>query len=101
MLKTKNQIALAKSGIELKVEKIRTEIETLDNEVNSLKQELKLADRIYKNYEGRYREKLTSMSDVIIKQSEQIQKILQLQQAKNKRNERIFALEKLANGDLK
>ncbi len=40
------------------------------------------------------------MSDVIIKQSEQIQKILQLQQAKNKRNERILALEKLTNGDL-
>ena len=40
------------------------------------------------------------MSNVIIKQSEQIQKILQLQQARNKRNERIFALEKLANGDI-
>jgi hypothetical protein len=39
------------------------------------------------------------MSDVIIKQSAQIQKILQLQMAKNKRIERIFALEKLANGE--
>jgi hypothetical protein len=41
------------------------------------------------------------MSDVIIKQSQQIEKILQLQQVKNKRNERIFALEKLANGEQK
>ncbi|MDQ7068017.1 MAG: hypothetical protein Q9M40_08610 [Sulfurimonas sp.] len=37
------------------------------------------------------------MNDVIIKQSQQIEKILQLQIAKNKRNEKIFALEKLAN----
>lgn len=47
----------------------------------------------------RYKEKLSSMSDVIIKQSSQIQKILELQMAQNKRNERIFALIKLANGD--
>ncbi len=99
-LKTQTKVQLATRGIELQVEKIRTEIETLNNDINSLKQELKLAEKIYKNYEGRYREKLTSMSDVIIKQSEQIQKILQLQQARNKRNERIFALEKLANGDI-
>jgi hypothetical protein len=38
------------------------------------------------------------MSDVIIKQSEQIQKILSLLEVKNKRTERVFALEKLANG---
>ena len=99
-LKMQTKVKLATSGIELQVEKIQTEIETLNKEINSLEQELKLADKIYKNYEGRYREKLTSMSDVIIKQSEQIQKILQLQQARNKRNERIFALEKLANGDI-
>jgi hypothetical protein len=39
------------------------------------------------------------MSDVIIKQSAQIEKILQLQMAKNKRTEKIFELEKIANGD--
>ena len=99
-IKTQNQVALAKSGINLQIEKIRTEIKTFDNDIVSLKKELALANEIYKNYEGRYREKLSSMSNVIIKQSEQIQKILQLQQARNKRNERIFALEKLANGDI-
>ncbi|MCK9490946.1 MAG: TolC family protein [Sulfurimonas sp.] len=98
-LKTKTQVELAKKGITLKVDKIRTEIETYNLEISSLHKELTLANEIYKNYEGRYREKLTSMSDVIIKQSEQIQKILELQMAKNKRNERIFALEKLANGE--
>ncbi len=100
-MKTKSQVALANSGIELQIQKIRTEIESLGNDIESLKKELTLADEIYNNYEARYREKLASMSDVIIKQSEQIQKILQLQQTINKRNERIFALEKLANGEEK
>lgn len=98
-LKTQTQVQLAKKGIALKIAKTRTEIATADSEIISLQKELDLADAIYENYEGRYREKLSSMSDVIIKQSEQIQKILQLQIAKNKRNERIFALEKLANGE--
>jgi outer membrane protein TolC len=98
-LKTQTQVQLAKKGIALKVAKIRTEIQAVNSEIESLQKELDLANEIYANYEGRYREKLSSMSDVIIKQSEQIQKILQLQMAKNKRNERIFALEKLANGD--
>ena len=98
-LKTKTQVQLARRGIALKIAKIRTEIQTVDNEIISLKKELTLANAIYENYEGRYKEKLSSMSDVIIKQSQQIQKILQLQMAQNKRNERIFALEKLANGE--
>ncbi|DAB29760.1 MAG TPA: transporter, partial [Sulfurimonas sp. UBA12504] len=95
------QLELARQGIALQVEKIRTEITSFDEEINFLEKELLLADEIYKNYEGRYREKLSSMSDVIIKQSEQIEKILQLQMTKNKKNERIFALEKLANGENK
>ncbi len=96
-LKTKTQVQLAQAGIELRTAKLKTEIESLDEELDSLNKELTLANEIYANYEGRYKEKLVSMSDVIIKQSEQIQKILQLQLVKNKRNERIFALEKLAN----
>ena len=71
----------------------------MDVEIASLKKELELANAIYENYEGRYKEKLVSMSDVIIKQSAQIEKILQLQIAKNKRTEKILALEKLANGE--
>ncbi|MEN4052296.1 MULTISPECIES: TolC family protein [Sulfurimonas] len=98
-LKMKSQVELAKHGIALKLDKIRTEIESSNAQIASLKKELELANAIYENYEGRYKEKLVSMSDVIIKQSAQIEKILQLQVAKNKRIEKIFALEKLANGD--
>ena len=98
-LKTQTQVQLAKEGISLQIAKIRTEIQTFDGETVSLTKELALANEIYRNYEARYKENLSSMSDVIIKQSQQIEKILQLQIAKNKRNERIFALEKLANGE--
>ena len=96
-LKMSSQVELAKHGIALKLAKIRTEIKSADNDIASLQKELEFANAIYKNYEGRYKEKLSSMSDVIIKQSAQIEKVLQLQMAKNKRNEKIFALEKLAN----
>ena len=97
LLKMRSQVNLAKNGIRLQIAKIRTEILSADQEIESLTKELELAAAIYANYEGRYREKLTSMNDVIIKQSQQIEKTLQLQMAKNKRNEKIFALEKLAN----
>jgi outer membrane protein len=97
-LKTTTQVELAKKGIALQYDKIRTEIESLNSQVKSLEKEQELADQIYKNYEGRYHEHLASMSDVIIKQSQQIEKVLNLQMIKNQRNERIFALEKLSNG---
>ncbi|MDH4943713.1 TolC family protein [Sulfurimonas sp. C5] len=98
-LKMHSQVELAKQGIALKLAKIRTEIKSVNQEIKSLKKELDLADAIYKNYEARYKEKLISMNDVIIKQSSQIEKILELLVAKNKRNEKIFELEKLANGE--
>ena len=100
-LKMQNQVALANSGIALQIDKIKTEIQSYNGDIESLKKELALADEIYENYEARYKEKLVSMSDVIIKQSEQIEKILQLQQITNQRNERVFALEELANGEIK
>ncbi|MFY9142609.1 TolC family protein [Sulfuricurvum sp.] len=97
-MKTSAQVELAKKGIALQFDKIRTEIDSLNAQVKSLEKELELSEQIYKNYEGRYSENLVSMSDVIIKQSMQIEKVLTLQSVKNQRNERIFALEKLSNG---
>ncbi len=97
-LKTSTEVELAKKGIALQYDKIQTEIESLDYQVASLEKELNLSTQIYKSYEGRYRENLASMSDLIIKQSQQIEKIINLQMVKNQRNERIFALEKLSYG---
>ncbi|MGZ8546516.1 MAG: TolC family protein, partial [Sulfuricurvum sp.] len=97
-LKTSTEVELAKKGVALQYDKIKTEIESLDYQIVSLQKELDLSNAIYANYEGRYRENLVSMSDLIIKQSQQIEKIINLQMVKNQRNERIFALEKLSNG---
>jgi len=98
-LKTSLQAKLAREGIALKIAQLRTQIATSDEDIESLQKEFELANEIYKNYEARYKEKLSSMNDVIIKQSQQIEKILLIQKARNQRNERIFALEKLANGE--
>ncbi len=100
-LKTSTQAQLAKKGIALQYDKISTEITNLDAQIASLEKELELSTQIYHNYEGRYKEHLSSMSDLLIKQSAQIEQIINLQAVKNQRNERIFALEKLHNGDTK
>jgi len=100
-LKTSTQAQLAKKGIALQYDKITTEITNLDAQIDSLEKELELSTQIYHNYEGRYKEHLSSMSDLLIKQSAQIEQIINLQAVKNQRNERIFALEKLHNGDTK
>ncbi|MBA1438211.1 MAG: TolC family protein, partial [Epsilonproteobacteria bacterium] len=98
-LKMDSQVQLAKKGIALKLAKVRTEIQSANAEIDSLKKELELANAIYQNYESRYKEKLVSMNDVIVKQSSQIEKVMQLLVAKNKRTAKIFELEKLANGE--
>lgn len=96
-LKASTGLDLAKQAMMLKVEKIKTQIKSDDYEIASLKQSVKLATAIYKNYEGRYREKLVSINDVIIKQTKKIQVILKLQKIRNKRNNSIFKLEQIAN----
>jgi len=94
-LKAQTQTELAKQGIALKIKEIQTKIKTSDAEIKSLKMELSLAREIYENYENRYKEQLSSMNDVIIKQSSWLEKILELLKAENSRNTQIFALERL------
>ncbi len=95
-LKMQTQTELAKQGIALKIKEIQTKIKTANSKIKNLQVELKLAHEIYNNYEGRYKEQLSSMSDVIIKQSGWLEKVLQLLEAENDRNKQIFALERLA-----
>ena len=98
-MKVKKQVSLAKKGIALKISKIKTEIKSYDFSIKSLKKELEFTQAVYENYLGRYEQKLVSINDVIIKQSEQIEKVLKLKEIQNRRNERVFELEKIANGD--
>lgn len=95
-LKMQTQTLLAKKGILLQLNKIQTNIKMSNSKIKSLNLELSLAKAIYENYENRYKEQLSSMNDVIIKQSNWLEKVLELLKVKNQRNTQIFALEKLA-----
>ncbi len=100
-LKVQKQVNLAQKGIVLQVEKINTEIKSYNFDIESLKKEIELTRSIYKNYLGRYQEKLVSINDVIIKQSLEIEKVLKLNEVQNSRTSKILELDKIANGDRK
>ena len=95
-LKVKRQVELAKKGIALQYKKITTEIANADRQVESLKKELDLAQEIYNNYQERYKEGLASINDVVIKQSLQIEKLLNLLKIQNVRNQKILEVYRLA-----
>jgi len=98
-LKVQSQVNLAIKGITLQVQKIITEIKSFDFDIDSLEKEIELTRTIYKNYLGRYQEKLVSINDVIIKQSLEIEKVLKLKEIQNSRSSKILELEKIANGE--
>ena len=98
-LKVRSQVDLAIKGIALHVDKILTEIKSYDFDINSLEKEIELTRTIYKNYLGRYQEKLVSINDVIIKQSLEIEKVLKLKEIENHRSDKILELDKIADGE--
>ncbi len=96
-LKTKTQLALAKKGIALKAKKLRTEILSADADIRSYKKQWLFAKKVYESYKARYEEGLASISDVLIKQSKELEMLLKLLTAKNKRNTKVFELDSLLN----
>ncbi len=96
-LKVKDQVALAKSGIALKVKKLQTEILSQGADVKSYKKQLQFARKVYENYSARYKEGIVSISDVLIKQSKELEMLLKLLSVKNKRNTKIFELNSILN----
>jgi len=96
-LKVQDQVALAKSGIALKVKKLETEILSKDADVKSYQKQLKFAKKVYENYKGRYKEGIVSISDVLIKQSRELEVLLALLTAKNERNTKVFELNSIMN----
>ena len=97
-MKVQNQVDLAKSGIALKVKKLQTEIYSASADIKSYKKQLRFAKKVYENYSARYKEGITSISDVLIKQSKQLEMLLNLLTAKNKRNTKIFELNSILGG---
>jgi len=99
-LKASQQLELAKKNIALSLKQIQTQIQNYEYEIKNLKKEVELAHLIYENYAGRYEQKLVSINDVMIKQSEELNKVLKLREAQNARNEKIFELQKLASKEM-
>ena len=96
-LKVQDQVALAKSGIALKVKKLETEILSKNADVKSYNKQFKFAQKVYENYRGRYKEGIVSISDVLIKQSKELEMLLKLLTVKNERNTKIFELNSIMN----
>jgi len=96
-MKVKDQVELAKKGIALKVKKLRTEILSIDADIRSYRKQLQFAREVYRNYKERYKEGLVSISDVLIKQSKELEMLLKLLTAKNKRNTKVFQLDSILN----
>ena len=96
-LKVQEQVSLAKAGINLKVKKLQTEILSKDADVKSYQKQLQYAKRVYDNYSSRYKEGITSITDVLIKQSKELEVLLKLLTVKNERNTKVFELNSILN----
>ena len=96
-LKVQNEVSLAKSGIALKVKKLETEILSKNADVKSYQKQLRFARKVYENYHSRYKEGIVSISDVLMKQSKELEVLLKLLTLKNERNTKIFELNSILN----
>jgi outer membrane protein TolC len=96
-MKVQNQVELAKAGISLKLKKLTTNIKSKDAEIRSLETQYEFAEKVYENYEGRYQEGISSISDVLIKQSKELEVLLKLLTVKNDRNAKVFELTSILN----
>lgn len=96
-LKVQNQLQLAKSGTALKVKKLYTELLSKNSDIKSYSKQLEFAHKVYVNYSSRYKEGIVSITDLLIKQSKELEILLRLLKVKNERNTKIFELNSLMN----
>ena len=94
-MKVATQVELAKKGIALKANKLQSEIRSIEADIQSYKKQLRFAKKVYETYRAKYQEGLVSISDLLIKQSKELEMLLKLLTAKNKRNTKVFELEAL------
>jgi outer membrane protein TolC len=96
-LMVRDQVELAKKGIALKAKKLKTEVLSANADIRSYAKQLKFARKVYENYSARYKEGIVSISDVLIQQSKELEVLLKLLTAKNKRNTKVFELDSILN----
>jgi len=94
-----DQVKLAKNGIHLKAKKLQTEILSKNADIKNFNEQLKFAKTVYKNYRSRYKEGMVSISDLLIKQSKELEILLKLLTAKNTRNTKVFELNSILNSE--
>ncbi len=97
-LKVQSQVLLAKSGIALRVKRLETEVLSKNNDLKSYSKQLKFARKVYENYRVRYQEGIVPISDVLIRQSRELEILLKLLSIKNERNSKIFEINSIING---
>ncbi len=96
-MQVQEQVELAKAGIALQIKKLMTNIKSKNAEIESLETQYQFAEKVYENYEGRYQEGIASITDVLIKQSKELEVLLKLLTAKNDRNAKVFELTSVLN----
>ncbi len=96
-MKVQDQVELAKKGIALMANKLKTEIGSIEGDIRNYKKQLRFARAVYANYKARYKEGLVSISDLLIKQSKEMEMLLKLLTANNERNTKIFQLNSILN----
>ena len=97
ILKVADQVRLAKRGIALKAKQLQTQIGGYDADIRSYRAQLKFARTVYEKYQERYKEGISSITDVLIKQAKELEMLLRLLTAKNARNSKVFELQSLLN----
>ncbi len=94
-LKTTSQVELAKSGTELKAKQLQTEALSAFEMARSDEKSLTFASKVYENYLAKYKEGLSPVGDVLIKQSKELEVLLKLLTDKNTYNAKVFELDSL------
>ena len=94
-LKTTSQVELAKSGTELKAKQLQTEALSAFEMSRSDEKSLTFASKVYENYLAKYKEGLSPVGDVLIKQSKELEVLLKLLTDKNTYNAKVFELDSI------
>ncbi len=89
------KLILAKRGLALKIKQIITEVKSKDYDIEAKNEEFNFTKKVYEQFEGKYKEGLEKISDVLIKHSEELKALLELLKVKTIRNQKVFELESL------
>ncbi len=90
--KTQSQVDLAISGTKLKAKRLDTEAKSELASIKSYEKQFLFASKVYENYLAKYSEGMISISEVLKRQSKELEILLKLLESKNKYNAKVFEL---------